>query len=197
MIDAARRVDELRRRFVPAYSDTGTYSPEQYDGVRAFMILCHAELEHALEQMCVATIDRATSEWLLDSRPRQAVLALLAFSPGVSADPPKEVQAGPNMIRGLVQEAKKRYTTMAIRTNHGLREANILGLVLPVGIRESDMDTGWISDMDSFGAIRGTAAHTASSATTPPDPRDTVDLLERLLFGLWKLDVRLLALRAD
>lgn len=44
-----RRIVQLEDRFTPTLSPTGFYKEKQYDYVRAYIVLTHAEMEEYLE----------------------------------------------------------------------------------------------------------------------------------------------------
>ena len=78
-----------------------------------------------------------------------------------------------------------------INQNHGLKEANILALLLPVGIDSSDLDLNLLVQLNTFGAERGLVVH--SSATSyrtkqPPDPVDELNKIKQITQGLLQID---------
>ena len=172
-----RRVNELKRTFLPPVSPTGTYTDPEYDRVRAFRLLSHAEIEAYLEAICIRTVVAVESAWQADSVTRTAVLGLVAFSEGVAGLPPEALPTGRSMIRGRVEEAKNRYTTYAKVDNMGIKEKQVLRLLLPLGIREHEIGSTLTADLNTFGVQRGDHAHQAAAAQVPPDPSDTRTLL--------------------
>ena len=75
--------------------------------------------------------------------------------------------------------------------NHGLKESNILALLLPIGIDNDSIDSAWLSTMNTFGTQRGVAAHTSASsykASQPPDPKIELDTVNEVLIGLKTID---------
>lgn len=177
----------LARNFVPEISPVGMYQPEEFDRTRAFVVLAHAEIEMFLERFCLAVLNRAHSQWLLDGRPRTALMAVLAFS---RPEPvPSSKPHGQSSLLVAVDRARVDYGNRVFN-NHGIRGGDVLSLVLPIGVRESELSSAWLIDMDTFGAQRGAVAHQSAAVQTPPDPRDTLDLVDRVLMGLWRLDYR-------
>lgn len=43
--------------------------------------------------------------------------------------------------------------------NHGIKETNLLRILLPLGVRVEDFDATWISTVETFSSLRGEAAH--------------------------------------
>ena len=78
-----------------------------------------------------------------------------------------------------------------IRQNHGIKEANILALLLPIGIDTDDLDPAWLATMNTFGEERGLVAHCSATSTTiqAPDPANELDRIEQIIVpGLCKVN---------
>lgn len=183
-----RRIRDLARTFLPPADATGSYSTEQYDRVSAFLLLTHAELEAFIESRCTHVANTAVKAWELDSVPRKAILGLIAFahSGGQSAIPDESSGLSPT-IREIVKDAKVAYSK-TVSKNHGIKEKNLLQLLLPIGVRETDFPSGLLQEMDALGTLRGSHAHRNLGAKTPPDPLDSLNRVARVVFGLRKLD---------
>jgi hypothetical protein len=83
-----------------------------------------------------------------------------------------------------------------VRENHGLREQNILRLLMPVGVGSSELDPVWLADATSFSEDRGQAAHRSGSVQQIPDPFIELRRVGALARGLAPIDKRLVALRS-
>jgi len=82
--------------------------------------------------------------------------------------------------------------------NHGIKERNVLKLLLPVGIREHEIETAWLATIDSFGSDRGTTAHqSASKPQALPDPKSELETVKAIVKGMIPIDRRLAELRAE
>ncbi|MDB9308224.1 DUF262 domain-containing protein [Aphanizomenon sp. CS-733/32] len=91
-------------------------------------------------------------------------------------------------INSAIKSFKK-----VIDNNHGVKEKNILALLLPIGINSNDLNTNtaWLNTMNTFGAKRGLVAH--SSATSymtiqTPDPGNELDTVQQINEGLLIID---------
>ena len=70
-----------------------------------------------------------------------------------------------------------------IDQNHGLKEANLLALLLPIGIDSDDLDSVMLVTMDAFGKQRGLIAHksaTSYRATQTPDPANELNKIQQI-----------------
>jgi hypothetical protein len=185
---------------LPAQFDpTGSYSDRQFDRARGFRLLAHAEIEACIEDLATSTATAAYSSWFIDRQPRQCLLALLAYYEGALFKMPSEIstnRASESPLRVRVKAAKDHYVNWATSQNHGIREENILRLLLPVGILESDLDPAWLQLVDAFGTDRGATAHQARRTQHPPDPATELQTVRGIARGLRTIDERLSALAA-
>ena len=192
-----RRIQELRSAFLPAPDPTGNYSKPDYYRTAAFLLLAHAEVEEFLEQRCLEVASAAVAAWTVDSVPRSTIVALAAFSHAKGkAALPKPGQTGRPQIREVLDSAKRSYS-LVVHKNNGVKEENLLNLLLPLGIRESQIPTDFLNAMNTLGSIRGGYAHRRVGAQTPPDPVDSMKLTTRVVCGLWRLDDHLLRLKNE
>jgi len=192
------RLSELRRYMLPAKLDpTRSYTPREYDRTRGYRLLVHAELEACLEDLVIGVANQACKSWTLDRRPRQCLIALLAYYEGNLGAVPDEISnAGSSTkpLRTRLKVARDNYVTWVRMNNNGIRESNILRLVLPVGVLESDLDAGWLQTMDAFGSARGDTAHQALRTQQPPDPTAEYQTVQDIVAGFRKVDAKLSAL---
>lgn len=72
--------------------------------------------------------------------------------------------------------------------NHGVKEENLLRMLLPIGLHPVHIDPAWVSTLDAFGADRGKVAHTSIKTQQQINPMDELKTVEDILVGLQKLD---------
>lgn len=188
----AQRIKQLESRLLPKkLSPTGTYTPRQLDLVRGYRLLVHAEFEAYLEDQVSALAIRALKRFQRDGKPRSVVVSLLSYhfpTSEISDVKLKNLYAAKaDQVGARIQEA----TTMlnqVIAKNNGVKEINILRLLLPIGIRTVDIDQLWLGTMDSFGTNRGQTAHTSFRLSQQLDPAAERQTVSDLLKGLERLD---------
>jgi hypothetical protein len=84
------------------------------------------------------------------------------------------------------------------RTDKGAKVGTVLKLLLPVGIREAEIETAWLATIDGFGGNRGTTAHqSARKPQTVPDPKSELETVRAIIEGMIPIDRRLAELRAE
>ncbi len=171
------------------------FTPREYDRARGFKLLAHAEIEAFLEQRVVDTVNAAHTAWKCDQKPRHCLIALVAYrEKGFGGVPASVTNDGKKsrdlLLRDRINEARKEFTTFVSQNNHGIREKNVLKLLLPVGLREHQLPSDWLEQMNSFGDSRAEAAH-GSAVKYRPDIKGEWEQVVAILTGLKKVDQEL------
>ena len=112
------------------------------------------------------------------------MLALLAYHGHSLPAVPENLAGGTSdsPLRIRVEDCKTRFSRV-VDSNNGVTERDVLKLLLPAGVLESDINQLWLSTIASFGKARGDAAHQRYArlqVQQPLDPGDeaaTVDLI--------------------
>ena len=193
------RVRQLERRLLPkVFSPVGAYSDRQLDLARGYRLLAHAEIEAYIEDMVRSCANESLKRFQADNRPRTVAMSVLAYhmnQKGVSVKRMKEkYAAGAHHVQDVVGEATTAFNH-AISLNHGIRESNLLALLLPIGLLPKEIDSAWLGTTDSFGAKRGQTAHTSFRAQQQPDPGSESSTVSQILAGLALLDEKITRLR--
>lgn len=191
-----RAIEQLRGALLPPFSATGTYSRPRRVHLRtaSFRVLAHAEIESYLEDRASDVHGMAWDLWKNYSHPSHTLTCLLGFS-GISTFPPPDTLSAP-------AGSQKRYVDIAVpldkannvwrkslKNNNGLRERDLLALLLPIGIHHSLLDQTLLNDLNSFASARGEVAHTSAvGVTTLFDPKTEYDRVLQLVAGLSILD---------
>ncbi|MBF7010617.1 HEPN domain-containing protein [Novosphingobium sp. HR1a] len=192
-----RRLRDLRKHMLPhTFSPTGDYTSRQQDRARGYRLLAHAEIEAFMEEISISAATRGVSEWVNTRKVSDCLFCLIThYHHGFAVDEideeppfgPSTRQKAKDGIKEVVNVAMQQYRKIH-GDNHGVREKNLLRLMLPIGIRKDDLDPLWITNLDSFGRRRGDLAHQAIGAQQAIDPRAELQAIEDLLVGLEKLD---------
>jgi hypothetical protein len=194
-----QRVRQLEKRLLPrAYSPLGVYSDRQLDLARGYRLLAHAEIEAYIEDVVRVCANDSLRRFQADGKPRTVAMSVLAYhlnQKGVSTKQLKEkYSAGVHHVQDVVAQAITAFN-QAISLNHGIREPNVLHLLLPLGLLPKEIDSTWLSTIDSFGAKRGQTAHMSFRAQQLPDPRSESSTVSQILAGLAQLDEKITRLR--
>ena len=178
-------------------------TPEDVIKILSFRLMAHAEIEDFVETR-VEKIAIAASAAFANGVVSKALLSIASFTdssvgaPAPSLAPTQFSQAQSWPIKLHLTERTRKYVTAfvrAIKSNHGIKEGNLLALLLPVGVPAHSIDPIWLADCDSFGADRGDAAHRSSArVSSTPNPVDERDKVNRIVDGLRKLETEFSAL---
>ncbi|GAA5153020.1 hypothetical protein GCM10023340_34340 [Nocardioides marinquilinus] len=161
------------------------------------MLLVHAEIENYVEDMVAGVLTAARDRWIDHQRLSRCVTTLMMYNDKQLAPPASLAKQSPNdTLDATVKNVIKKHGDYVTRDNHGIRQKNLLRLLLPIGVSDGDLDPVWLGDMDTFGALRGLVAHTsAKRVQTPPDPGISQRTVNDVLSGLLQLEPLLVALK--
>lgn len=210
-VQLGNQLAALRSHLLPEVFDpTGSY---EHAGkistlALAYRVLAHAELESFFEDRAIDVSRKAKQAWDSGHVCRSAI-CLFAFSGKTMEYPPDTLEPpGENKRKAwpaLIDVSEKfspvaaAYHHLVRSENHGIKEKNLLSLLLPIGLEPRQIDPSLLADLDSFGALRGIAAHTSSSttATQAVDPEIELKRVQALLPGIEAIDAEIEAVLAS
>lgn len=195
--DLSGRISELRNNLLPKEEDfepTGLYDDDIYDHTRAFRVLAHAEFESFIEDRVVDVANTAYEAWVNYNQISPCLLALLAYNETGYGEPTSLLQPPQKKAPDLasrVSSARSSLTSYARNKNHGIREKNLLRMLLPLGILEAEIDTEWLAATDAWARQRGATAHTSGKARVQPNPERELKTVREVLDGFGDIDIAL------
>ncbi|MFC7381727.1 HEPN domain-containing protein [Sphaerisporangium rhizosphaerae] len=188
------RILELRSNLLPEEFDpTGLYAVQVHECARAFRLLAHAEFEAFIEDRAQQIVARAVSEWLSDGSIRPSLLSLVAFESNLGWKETtilsaKEKQRRAPDLTQRVDAARKNYLNYVIMQNNGIKEKNLLRILLPLGVREEDIDEQWLSTLEAWATARGELAHKSGKPQRLLDPHVEFLTVQQLQKGFGDID---------
>jgi hypothetical protein len=193
--DLQRRLQELSRHllsFLPPPPQSKTsYTDQELDFTRSYIVLVHAEIEAFCEEMASEKARKAKQEFQANGKVTPVLRRMVAYYVGKNRKSWNEV-ASP--APQTVDSAADSFLD-GIRANHGVKRENLEKLFYPLGVPEPKLNTTWLAQMDSFGSNRGGWAHKSIKALNPPDPHTELTTVNQLLQGLLQVDRLLSRLR--
>ena len=199
--DLKRELIRLRKQFLPKIiSPTGDYSDRKIALTIAYRVLAHAEIESYIEDRVWEIALNAKRKWDNERKVNRTLISLIAFSGQMMELPPdtlNPVRASREISSNRIRiDEKIRLAINAFRKvidqNHGLKEANLLALLLPIGIDADDLNSVvTLATMNTFGEQRGLVAHssvTSYRATQLPDPVSELSRIEQISQEMTQLD---------
>ncbi len=187
------RINKLKKVFLPrALSPTGKYKPSTYEKARAFKTFTHTEIEIYLENICFGIAKKAYDEWQNSKVVSLPLLAMLAYYSGKFRSIP-ELKSGNNSEEDLSEKIHIAFTDYSSKkaNNNGIKEKDILQLVLPIGVQTEDINDDLLLYLNNYGSIRGAAVHSVS-ALHPITPEDALASTDDLMKKLSELDKKLI-----
>ncbi|WP_345943194.1 HEPN domain-containing protein [Streptomyces sp. SID2119] len=192
----SRRITQLRRNLLPReFSAIGLYSERVYERARAFRVLAHAEFESYIEDRAIEVIQKAHSSWQSSGTIRPSLLSLMAHREGASGIPDAissltdRTQKFPT-LQARISAEKQAYSTYIKKKNHGIKERNLLRILLPLGVTREEFNTTWLSTTESWATARGEIAHTSASGKMQVqiNPRSELATVKEILIGFKQVD---------
>ena len=186
-----KSVNSLRRELLPrSFEATGSYTDRVHTRAAGYRLLVHAEIESCLERIAIGAANRAVEQWNCGTV-GLTTLTLLTYassSKNILSMSSTQLISSPDLIREL-ESARDNFVRYAGSANMGVRRANRLRLLLPVGIRESEIDQPWLQKIDEFGQKRGSMAHSPNGRVRQPvDPKSEFDTVSDIVEGMRVID---------
>lgn len=173
-----KRIAELELRFLPASRPLGNYTAEEKDGIRSYRVLAHAEFEAFFEDRALHVANKAHARYAATHKSTRVLNCIYQ-----TFCRERELTGVGDRFDKAVMEFQK-----LVRRNHGVKEKNLCGLLLPLGIQENELDISWLNAMSSFGQKRGEVAHSSAKVQTFFDPSIEKALVQQVTVGTKAVD---------
>lgn len=186
-------ITRLRGLLLPSKFDpTGLYTPRVHQKAAAFRLLAHAEFESYLEDVAVQHLQAKLRDWESFGKSSHTLASLMAYDEVAGKEPTSILsppqKPSPDYGKRL-NDAATRFNTRVRVYNHGVRESNILGILLPLGIDQSRIDLIWLAALDSWAKDRGEVAHKSPTKISKNiDPAREYKQVQSLAEGFKTLD---------
>jgi hypothetical protein len=160
------RLSFLENNILPSEKIDGNYTKKEQDLIRSFVLLTHAEIEAYLEDVAKKRVTKSLSDWNTSRTKSNCIKSIVSF---VGHELKFENDVHANNIQYRVNKTVAHYMSTVVDKNHGIKEKNILKVLLPLGIEINELDQTWLSVMESFGSTRGLIAHSSFNVQTSID----------------------------
>lgn len=161
------RIAFLESNILPAPNPTGNYSKKEQDLIRSYVLLVHAEIEAYFEDVAKEKVSKSLSKWMSSRQKSTCLKAILAYA-GNELSYETTKKADSYNIAFRLNRAVSHFLSL-INKNNGIKEANLLSILVPLGIELNDIDPVWLSTMETFGSFRGQIAHNSLQVQTQVD----------------------------
>lgn len=188
------RQSQLCKHFV-----SGIETIEQ-DDIGAYVLLVHAEIESYFEGIARDIAVKAVTIWKNNKITSITLVSLVVYSGSSFKKVPTEIidltGKDNDSIDNRIDSAMKSFMGYLKDHNHGIKEENLLRLLLPIGVQSNDIDPAWLAEIDQFGKQRGGIAHQSSMKTTTEESpyheiEKVYNTVENIFSGIQELDNKL------
>lgn len=189
--DLQKQCKILKSTLLPAiYSPTGDYSKRTFTLTASFRLLAHSEIETYFENICKHIAYKAYMSWRSNRKVSAPLVSIVAYCSGKSFPLPDSLKDRNNTAKDIDYRISQAYTSYVkrIQSNNGIKETNLLNLTLPISLKISQLDQGFLNDLNSYGQKRGEIAHNSISVMNPPDPQTEEAMVRNLLSEIEILD---------
>ncbi|MEU3294571.1 HEPN domain-containing protein [Streptomyces longwoodensis] len=188
------RITELEKHLIPSpFDPTGSYDDVVYEHTRAFRVLVHAEFEAFIEDRVIEVVNTAFSRWEYSGVISTSLLSVVAYKESMHAIPESLSDASQKKkypdLKARVEAAKNEFNRYVRTKNHGIKEKNILRLLMPIGVTEDEIDPVWLNLTETWATARGEVAHSSAKMQVRPDPQNEVKTVRQLLSGFRDVDI--------
>jgi hypothetical protein len=161
------RIAFLEHNILPAERLDGNYTNVERDLIKSYLLLVHAEIEAYFEDRAKEKVNKALTKWSTNRQKSSCLKAVLAFSGNdISYDNVKKTDS--NDIEYRINRAVNHFLSL-VNKNNGVKQNDIINLIIPIGIEMSELDNTWLNTMESFGSTRGNIAHNSIAVQTALD----------------------------
>lgn len=180
---------QIQKCFVTKTVLSNSTTPSSQNKLRSYRLLLHAEIEFYLESLILQTIDRARNEWIKSNKVPKCIASVLAFSKATFPNPPSHLadlstdNDFPYRVHYVLAIFEKN-----VKRNNGIKEENIIPLIVPLGIDYSKINQTLLNNMSSFGQNRGFTAHNSIKVHQLINPIDEISKVKQILDDLLDID---------
>lgn len=181
------RIGFIESKLLPPIKLSGNYSKKESDLIKSYVLLAHAEIESYFEDFASEIVNSSMKAWIESRKRSNCLLSVMSFcSVDINWEKKKDEK---NKLEIRIRCTVKHYNEI-LKNNHGVKSKNILNMLLPIGVEESQIDQTWLTIMDEFGKKRGSFAHSSYMVQTQIDLKTEKDRINLLVLPeIEKLDL--------
>lgn len=120
--------------------------------LRSCVALIHAELEGYFENIGIKIIDFYSTNHL--TRKQKA-----RINQFITLYPLERFDGEKHFVQDRISSCLKVYKNTLTNRNHGIKDVNLLRILLPISYPLAEIDNAWLATMTSFGTLRGELMH--------------------------------------
>ncbi|WP_145926827.1 hypothetical protein [Amycolatopsis orientalis] len=189
-------LDSLRKDLIVSGKAYYAYTSGDHARALGFRVLASAHLEDYAEQRCAA-VAKAGIQRLKRQQPTRTGVCLMTWYFVREEDEPIPLDVSEFNFDDKLDSALSKYERM-VSKKHGISASNLRNLVVPLGVREADLDEHLFNLLQDLAVSRGAAAHIkVNRAKQMQEPEQEWKKVSAVLPLLEKLDEGLDAVLED
>lgn len=194
---ASRRYKQLtaqdksvRRHLFPGRRNWSLVAPTKREIITAiaYRMFAHAEIESYLEDRALDLISACDAAYKTKKKVSITTLGLMGYKGNNQRKPPERSSSWKEayyLATDWEKSVSAHFQHIKI-SNNGVKERNVLLMYVPLGVTPIEIDPLLLSELNSFGEVRGAVAHgtlrhTLSLSINPKLEFDRVDGILKLL----------------
>jgi len=187
----SKRMNVLKRRFITAKVKKNPTTFYSQDFMKSFRILFHSEIEYYFESIAIKKVEKSLSLWLHDQTINATLLGIMAFSRNFLPNVPRKLSeiSNRNDLNFRIHSTVKWYKDLIEKSNNGIKENNIIPIIVPLGIDYTKINQELLSALTTYGSKRGELAHVSyAKVINIMDPSDEIQATELIVTEIKILD---------
>ena len=198
--DLTINLEKIEKTFLSMKIRTyGSYNLQELSMARAYGLLVHAEIEYYFENIAREVVLKSYKKWKSDKISSHVLMSITAFLNIKEQIPENVSDAKMNKNEEGLIEKRLEYCVSKymgiINSNNGIKEKDLLKILLPLGIHLNDIDPTFLISADSFGRYRGELAHNSIKTKSFTDPFAKKKEIVNILTEIRKLDSKIISLK--
>jgi len=150
--------------------------------LRACISLIHAEIENYFEAIGLKSLEAFNNKKLNNKVLNRVKYSLTIYNQ-------RSFEGGQEDYITRISNSINSYKSN-VNQNNGIKEKDILKIILPIGYPYDEIDSTWITTLNSFGSLRGKLIHSSMSKIKNLIGYDYFDetILKIIIPGIRKID---------
>lgn len=188
-VSFSERIKTLKASLIAEQKENyQNYTASDHHSALGFRLLASAHLEEYVESRC-ENAAAACLEAHKQGKRTRASMCLLIWHSTYRVSKPIPLEPSDFDDRDEVDAARAKYSRL-VRGIHGIDGSKLRELVIPLGLRDTDLDQGMLDQLNIVAGERNRAAHiSVNRAKLQREPIEEWKILNQLMQHLIKLDI--------
>jgi len=157
--------------------------------LRAYRLLSHAEIESYIENIILYKVSIEKVKLQQAKQISNCIACIMAYNKTEFPNISSHLAEISNRNDIIFRTSAIIYTFESqVKRNNGIKEENIIPLLVPLGIDYQSLSQTLLNTMSSFGQNRGSTAHNSSKVQHLINPNDEISMVNQIIQDLQLVD---------